>query len=276
MKFEKPMCIYGLVRGYQNMKDYDDLRKRNKLLHKHFNRKFNYDVVLFHEGNITQEQQNILNGDIPNLKFVDISEVCFSVTKQIKKNRVEYEKVRERDQVNLGYMHMCRFYCYKMFKFLKHYEYIMRMDEDIFLKTEIKIDLYKFMKENKLHIGYGRRRVDGHKLTKNTFFNFVRDYVRDKNININCEMNEIDNRNFYNNFCILYTRFWFKPAVRKYLKHVDSSCGIYKYRWGDSPVQATALRLFSDSTKWYKFTEFEYTHGSHGWNNRNKKDGDEW
>lgn len=266
----KKFCIYGLVRGYSQIQGYDDLRRRNKLLHENFNKNYNYDLIIFHEGNINLDHQNIIKTDIPNIIFIDISDKCF------QKNTKIISNWRKSMRKYIGYSHMCRFYGIQMYEYLKDYEYIMRFDEDIFLRSSINFDLYTFMKENDYLIGYGRRKIDGHKPTKRTFFPFIKKYINDNKIEVLCDLKEIDNRNFYNNFCILKTDFWFQENVLKYLNHIDNDYGIYRHRWGDSPIQATALRMFTSENRWYKFTEFEYGHGSHGWNNKKSKIKDEW
>ena len=54
-------AIVGLIRGYDWWFRYKTLIKRNNLIHKHFNYKYNYPLILFHEGNITKKHQEKLS-----------------------------------------------------------------------------------------------------------------------------------------------------------------------------------------------------------------------
>ena len=63
-------AIVGLVRGYPTIYSYSKLIKRNKLLHKNFNRRYNYPVIIFHEGNILPEHQKLMAYLTPNVTFI--------------------------------------------------------------------------------------------------------------------------------------------------------------------------------------------------------------
>lgn len=74
---KKKFVIYTLARGFEKIKDYDLLRKRNRLLHENYNQYYNHDLVIFHEGNIIEKHQEIMMNETPNLKFIDISDKYF-------------------------------------------------------------------------------------------------------------------------------------------------------------------------------------------------------
>ncbi|CAM9963862.1 unnamed protein product, partial [Discosporangium mesarthrocarpum] len=54
------------------------------------------------------------------------------------------------------------------------------------------------------------------------------------------------------------------PGVQVFLRHIESSNGVYKYRWGDSPVQALAAKVFFDPSTIQPIPGVAYVHGSHG------------
>jgi hypothetical protein len=50
---------------------------------------------------------------------------------------------------------------------------------------------------------------------------------------------------YYNNLEIMDVAFWLKPEVQHFVQFVDTSWGIYLYRWGDAPLRYIALALFA-------------------------------
>ena len=259
---QKFACIFGLVKGFDTIDEYHMLRLRNKLLHENFNKKFNYDMILFHEGNITKEHQKIMMDETPNLQFININHYF--------RTSLENKKAHEKGNINdrdIGFKHMCRFNSIYVYKTLSNYKYIMRADDDILIRSNIDIDLFDFMNKNGIIFGYGRLKIDDHLATNNTFPLFVSEYIKKNLIKSNCDETEINCKNFYNNFYITSTDFWFRDDVQKFLYSVEKSQNIYCYRWGDSPIQAMALKIFSHHTEWFQFTNFAYTHASHNWTN---------
>lgn len=260
-------CIYALVKGYPTWDEYENLRKRNRLMHDNFNCKYGYDQILFHEGDIVPEFQKRMEEETPHLRFIDISDE-FINTPEI--NALHQEgKVFDR---NMGFKHMCRFNCSSVYHHLKEYDYIMRADDDIFFLSELEYDIIKYIADNNMIMGYGKIQHDRHPATGKTFIPFVNNYVKKNNIKMNPA--DINMLNYYNNFIILKTSFWFQPEVQKYIDAVLETGNIYRYRWGDSPIQAIGIRMFSKPEQWHYFNDFRYGHGSHNWINKpdsNKK-----
>ena len=57
----KKSVIMGLIRGHKDLKKYDDnVIKRNTLIHNNFNVRYNYPLVIFHEGNVDEGQQKYI------------------------------------------------------------------------------------------------------------------------------------------------------------------------------------------------------------------------
>ena len=66
-------CICVLTKGYKNEKDYNMLIKRNKYILENVYTICNYpDIIIFHEGNITNTQQDYIQKQTPDLplKFI--------------------------------------------------------------------------------------------------------------------------------------------------------------------------------------------------------------
>ena len=70
-------AIVALTRGYPEQKNlYDELLQRNKSIYEHINKKRDYpaDIILFHEGNISEKDQSYLTKESAEpLKFINVS-----------------------------------------------------------------------------------------------------------------------------------------------------------------------------------------------------------
>lgn len=239
---EKKYAIVGLIRGHRDLKKYNSLIKRNNLLHTNFNYKYNYDVIIFHEGNINVEQQKYISeksAGSENIKFINIAD--------------SWKKLEGK-----GYNKMCRFYSETIYNYLQEYTYVLRLDDDSYINQHIDYDIFTFMEEKGYDYGYIRRKVDGHSLTSETFVPFCNNYFK-KNVK--------PMHNFYNNFSLLKIEFFNKKEVRNFMNKVIKSNGIVKYRWGDSNIQAVCVKEFSSKNKIHLFDDIKYAHGSHGYKN---------
>ena len=150
-------CITVLTRGYQDTNKYSDLIKRNKSIQEHLNNK-NIDILIFHEGDITYTQQIYIQNQTPLLKiiFVNILSHAFKESKKY----IQFSK--ETEGYSLGYRHMCDFWFVSFWSFVKEYDYLLRIDEDCVINTNIDIIFYK-LRDLKtgiafpMHIGIHRR-----------------------------------------------------------------------------------------------------------------------
>ena len=66
-------AIVGLVRGYDSWYRYKQLIERNDRIHRYFNYKYNYPIIIFHEGNIKKKHQHKLKSLTPNISFVEVT-----------------------------------------------------------------------------------------------------------------------------------------------------------------------------------------------------------
>jgi len=74
---ESNNAIVCLTRGYHNLAQYDSLIERNKAIRLHINKNNQYPLIIFHEGNISEEHQDYIThfAEGQRLIFKDISEV---------------------------------------------------------------------------------------------------------------------------------------------------------------------------------------------------------
>ncbi|MDD2921952.1 MAG: hypothetical protein PHQ36_06665 [Anaerolineales bacterium] len=256
-------AIVGLIRGHENIDGYSKLIHRNRLIHRNFNKRFNYPIILFHEGNILPAHQRVISKITPNVLFVDISGKAF-----IAPPGVQADAGGGRS--GIGYKHMCRFYVMQIYEFVKDFEYILRLDDDSFLESPIKYDIFKRMKERDFIYGFVHKEYDYHEQTVATLPAFTLEYIKNKNVKTKCPLTAIDAEYYYSNFTLTQTAFWNTPEVQDYLRAVDESLGIYQFRWGDHVIQTLALKMFGEPEKIHYFQDFRYSHQSHKWSNYGK------
>lgn len=249
-------AIIGLVKGYQLYPRYRRLLKRNLLLHENFNHKYDYDVILFHEGDISPRHQQRLKSITPNLQFTNIGD-RFGPP----------DDVNVQNEENMGYKNMCRFYSIQLWDLVDDYDYVMRLDDDSYIESEVPLDLFEYMDRNEFTYGHVRRKEDTHQETQQTLPDFVKEYALDNNIDPEWGFENLTSENFYNNLFVTETKFWQRKSVQKYLDHIDQSGKIYEHRWGDSTIMALAVKLFCDPDKVKMLDSFSYCHGSHDWRN---------
>tara|TARA_A100001011_G_C14131789_1_gene765766 strand:- start:71 stop:952 length:882 start_codon:yes stop_codon:yes gene_type:complete len=242
------IAIFALTRGYpQEKSSYSSLIKRNASIYEHIN-KFRdnpADIILFHEGNISSNDQKYINSFYPeNLIFKDVSQYF-----DVKDLNLEGEK-----KFNLGYRIMCRFNMYHVWKELENYDYVLRVDEDIEL---IDFDPFVFEKMHNNNIIYltGRFTKDTHRLTNDTLPYFL---IENTKLNIKKIYNH---KNPYTNLYASSVNFWKKEKVNNLLKKIALSDQQLINRWGDHTVQGLLLNQFKIKISLFK--KLEYRHISH-------------
>ena len=253
-------AIVGLIRGHTDPKRYSNLLRRNRLLRVNVLPQNKRDVIIFHEGNIMNQHQEMIAAGIPDIKFVNVRD-------EFRKP----EEVPKGCRTNLGYKNMCRFYAIGIYDYLRDYDYMMRLDEDSFIESQIKYDVFRQMEEMELDYGYIHAEDDSHKDTLATFPRFSRTYALSRGLLDENEAEILNALHYYTNFMVTRVGFWRRPDVVDFLSAIDVSNGIYQYRWGDHIIQAHAVKLFSAPERIRQLTGFRYTHYSHRWSNYDRR-----
>ena len=121
-------AIVTLCKGYSGNYEYNNLIIRNKFIEENINDKC--DILIFHEGNITFEnQRHIRSKTSLCLNFITIP--AFTPI-----NNIEFDK-----ESGLGfdwaYRHMCHFWFVDFLKYLDAYSLILRIDDDCLIRSNI-------------------------------------------------------------------------------------------------------------------------------------------
>jgi hypothetical protein len=165
-----------------------------------------------------------------------------------------------------GYKYMCKFFSLDIYDYLKNdYDFYMRCDTDCYLQ-KLNFDILRWAEESNVGYAFAMRKLEAHKPTAQTLPIFVASYIEKNKIQPTAAMDMPLSTcfNFYNNWHIGRVSFFDRADVRHYLEAVNNSGFIQSHRWGDSTIQAYAVRLFMDPQQIVQVPNFTYVHGSHG------------
>lgn len=250
-------AIIGLVRGHKDFSKYKNLIIRNQYI-KNYLTKFpenlnNTDCVIFHEGNISEEQQKyIITESNMTLNFVnirkyfdnwDVSELEPSSKSRITTNEEEFDG----KNWSFGYRNMCKFYFITLPQIMSDmkYDYYMRLDDDSFL-LDSNIDIFKFMSTNEYDYGYVKIDEETHNPTNKSLIQ----YLKDTFTNIESNKFMINDKLFmyYTSIFVTKTAYWLRHDVMNFMNEIDKTNNIYNIRWGDAPLHFITLNLFESKT----------------------------
>jgi hypothetical protein len=165
-----------------------------------------------------------------------------------------------------GYKYMCKFFSIDLYDYLKdNYDYYMRVDTDCYL-GKLSYDILQWAEDNNVGYGFAMRKLEAHKPTAATLPAWSATYMEQCGMTPSAVMDQPFSTcfNFYNNWHIGRVSFFNRPDVRHYLETVNASGHILSHRWGDSTIQAYAVRMFMDPAEIVQVPSFSYVHGSHG------------
>lgn len=223
-------AIVSLTRGYKKLEQYDTLIERNRAIREHILSKWQYPVILFHEGNIPKDHQDHIKiHSAMDIEFIDISSTWQG-----------------------GYEGMCRFQMLDLWEWCKDYEYIMRIDEDCII-TECSVNPFE-IGENvySTPIYWG----ESHSETNATLPQFIEEltgFPSDKFYN---------NKFPYTNIGVAKVKF-FNGFLLDKLTTIANTPLQRANRWGDLPVLGSLLNCYAYG-RVSMMQGLTYKHLSHG------------
>lgn len=233
--------IFCLARGYtgRNVYKYRKLVLRNLLLKINMKRyKSTWDYLVFHEGNIKKSHQLIIK--LFSLNFT----IKFILIESDFKLPNFENQISDRD---LGYILMCRFYSFHVWKYLREYELAIRVDDDVFI-----LNLNPVLKNRVFdcaQIG-----EETHIPTNLTFPKYLK----------TVGLERFYNHQFpYTNFFITKPDFWLQASVQDILLQFISNPESVSSRWGDLPILGITLNYFIGKNENFHREDISYYHFSH-------------
>jgi hypothetical protein len=256
-------------------------------LFKNFNEAFKYPVVIFHEGDYdARSQEEIFKSvrascrSLVSFRALDAGD--FDVPAHVDRAKAEASVNLKCTPYwrNMPYRNMCRWWIVHMPKYAAAYDYIMRIDDDLFIEDQITVDIVAEAAKaghvyvsNMIHVDcpvccFGFRDllvaqfpdkaafIDGlfqkqeapwkaHQLSglRSLLSVVSPQAVAGETVSL---WSPVMN---YNNFHITSSAFWRRPEVAELVKAIDESGLIYYFRLGDSPIQSAITMLLAKQTE---------------------------
>ena len=252
-------AVVVLTRGYNDSRKYKSLITRNRHIAQNFYLKLsnpeNFDIILFHEGNITPNQQKYIQSQSPNLPL-QFRTIPFQNNNTLCSLCPPTEI---SSAFSMGYKNMCYFWSINFLEYLKDYEYILRIDEDCLLQS-IPIDIFETYKKKNIVFSspYFQGDDDSHVIVgmKRLFVNYMKkNGLQPQKMDIRCP---------YTNVTILnISHFRSNQHIQNILNLIKTSNCIFSNRWGDLPIWGHILTLLIEPTLYLEDTSISYFHGSH-------------
>jgi len=254
------------------------LQKSVGLLYKHYNAQQRDDVVFLHTGDVDAAMQASVLGQCgPEARFVQLAKHHFQLPPGVDPKSPLW---LFPNKFSAGYRHMVRFFTVGIWEVAAElgYQYVMRLDDDAFVLSPIRYNLFTYMAEHRMEYGFRLTSWEhGEPAQKGEFHKFVRQYAQQHAIHphwglaSSCPDGALERftpercgqlYTIYNNFFVANVSFWHRPDVQAFVRHVDASKTIYYHRWGDALWHSVALQLFLPRERVHVFEDFAYEHTS--------------
>ena len=263
----KKIAISVLTKGYPDYKSYDTLISRNNLIYNNIILKstMSYDMVIFHEGNITDDQQQYVQSKTKYpLLFRNVKKYANQSAFNDSRNQINNELCPPTELSTtfpLGYKHMCHFWSIDFYEYLSDYRYVLRIDEDCFVdRIDPKVLEDVVSQEVKFAVPLICDSLD-HPHVIVGLDNLLFSFLKENQLELPISYNEIRSPN--TNFMILdMDYFRNNQLVQGFLSEIDRCHGIYSNRWGDAPIWGIILYALA-GTDFYEMSDVGYLHGSH-------------
>ena len=260
------IAITVLTKGYNYLGGYESLIKRNLLIKEKIidNSNFDFDMVVFHEGNILiDHQQYICENSKQNIIFKDVKNSGNREAFDNNKNLINYELCPPNNSSSaypLGYKHMCHFWSIDFLEYLKEYKYIVRIYEDCFI-NKFDNNIFNEMVEKEIHFVSPEFQGQDEWYVIVGLERLLNEFLIENDIQPHKLFSEI--KCPYTNFMIVNLDFLRNnEIINKMLKKIDSSHGIYSNRWGDLPIWGMILSTLVDEKHYSECKSISYFHGS--------------
>lgn len=252
---EGKRAIITLMRGsigdYRKWQD-NIIVLRNKSIDANLKNKC--DFIIFHEGNLNEEhkalilQKSLIYSPI---KFVEVSDY--------KTLDIEFRKrLMDRSVYESGYASMCRFWFSTFIDYLSDYDYVIRIDDDCIVDTNVD-QVFEKLKDK--YIVSPQFSEETHRFG---LVEFIKDFLSETNINL---ANEDMGESFigpYTNYCgFNLSKIRGNSIIMDYIKAVRDSQNIYTKNWQDVSLWGSVMRFFLLDTDYEEMKNVSYFHLSH-------------
>eukprot|EP00762_Andalucia_godoyi_P002764 ANDGO_04415.mRNA.1 Glycolipid 2-alpha-mannosyltransferase len=296
-------CVVFLIQRVHSSFHRESLSNLSKSLHLLFENwpdVRNYDVLLFHGGEFdswtaAQELNAALGRAISAfVKVVRVPHRYWGVPTDTVGKEV-YMQDWDHQWQSEGYRHMTRWFAYNMMEYLHEvgYDYVIRLDDDSFVRTPIVDDPFVQMQMNQWVYGYHMlllepvylmlpevvaHYIQQHSVNPTMLFDYVSPERNVKSLLLPRQGWNLQNLSnswpcvgpscgtgwsgvaYYTNFFVADIGFWMRPEVREFWLYLDRSGGMYLRRWGDVMVHTMIVQIFAKPSEVHQFDDFVYEH----------------
>lgn len=235
----------------------DDFVRTLPLLWERFNGRFDYPVVIFHDGLAIASRQRILEASLNRVWFAYVD--GYTAVPAFLKDRLELEL----GGYSIGYRGMCRFRSGPMFTqpVMSKFDYAWTLDTDGYFPAEIITDPFERMWHEGFIFAYSHISRDQASAVQH-FWEHTRLYLESQGIDPKGTqiMRRITdalvlrdtywhewNRVLFMNDIEITQLAWFRgQQYQDFFRFLDSVGGFWLYRWGDHAVRTIALALWAE------------------------------
>lgn len=227
------------------------------------------DIFIFHTGDFNSTDLATLEGHIPRgrgaILLVDLSETKYwsRPTHQLGDRPEDWYAWPLFSE---GYRRMMHWFAIDIWDFFStynnnsgcSYRYILRLDEDSYIHSPIRYDMFDYMLHNGYVYGF-RMCAYEMQVTQRMSKLWMK-----KNQNFTPQrLLDLEMCGFYNNFFIADLQFFTSKSVQSFLHFIDRQGHIYRRRLGDLMIHSMAVYWFAKQESIHRFLDFSYEHGTY-------------
>ena len=260
-----------------------------KSFYKNWNSNFDYPVYIHYYDDIYDDEKFKKKFYDELSEKIHFCKIEYKLPEHIEekelfynRNYLNYVNSGRFTKNRIGYLHMCKF-CSNLANFdnqnspnplLKKYDYLLKIDDDLFFQKKINFDLFKYSENYPLVSGsnwnVSKREIKNNPMhgnieTRENLFKFIKNYVNDNEFAV--KNKQLAKSLVKNNEFLMHTLPWSRglfiynmqyfntPQYRNYFNLIEEFGGIYKHRWGD--IEITSLYTYIHLSKKVKFLNLE-------------------
>lgn len=247
-----------------------DLLNQNYLsINEHFR---NTAIFVFHTGDFNMTDLNLMEdhlGVVPGsasvaLHLIDLSETKYWARPKSNAND-KPESWYAFPLFSEGYRRMMHWFAIDLWDFFAdwnaavqcEYRYIWRLDEDSYIRSPIRYDVFEYMTTNQYIYGF-RMCAYEMKVTKPMSTMWLKSH---QHFEPHRQL-DLDMCGFYNNFFVADLHFFRSKKVAQFLAFIDRKGHIYRRRLGDLMIHSMAVYWFAAPERIHRFLDFTYEHST--------------
>ena len=251
------------------------LRRSVMGLMTHYNGKQRDDMLFLHTGDLNRTVQHeilsLCNNVHARMQLLDPHDF------QVPPQTPPQSKWKQAGTFTAGYRHMIRLFTSGIWGLVARegYRFVMRMDEDSFLRSSVPYNFFSRMDAENLDYAYRLASWESGSFA-GRFFSFIRNYLQEHQLTPRtllepCKVRTVEAYSFkqcgplygfYNNFFVSRIDFWLREDVQMFLQQIVHSHYIYTQRWNDILWQSVIVQTLVPPERVAMWDDFAYEHAT--------------